>query len=121
MRCISALLHEDEVGTSSIVPECSRDAWESVKQSGLTATFVSNAGSAIAAGAGAATAGGNVADQSLAIAASARGGAAAATDASAAAGRWGTAGAVGAADADLPWGTGANSFGAAGAVGMLHH
>ena len=120
--CISALLHEDEVGMSSIiVPECSRDAWESFKQPGLTGTFVSNAGTAAALGAGAAIAGGNVADKSIAAAASGPGGAAAATDATAAAGPFGFAGAAGAADAGGIFSGPVNTAGAAAAFGMAYY
>ena len=108
--------------TSGLVPECSWDAGESVKQPGLTSTFVSNAGTAFALGAGAANAGGLTATQSLAAAASGPGGAAAATDAAAAAGRLGAAAAAGAAAAGGGFFSGpATTFGAAGAAGMLYH
>ena len=91
-----------------------------VKEPELTGTVVSNAGNAFALGAGAATAGGIIAANSLAAAASAPGGAAAATDSAAAAGPLGAAFALGAASAGGLL-NGANVLGAAGAAGMLHH
>ena len=108
--------------TSGLVPECSWDARESVKQPGLTSTFVSNAGTAFALGAGAATAAGIAAAQSLAAAASGPGGAAAATDAAAAAGPLGVAFALGAASASGGlFGGPVNTVGAATAFGMLYY
>ena len=100
----------------------SRDAWELVKQPGLTGTSVSNAGNALAIGAGAANAGGLTATQSLAAAASGPGGAAAATDAAAAAGPLGVAFALGAASASGGlFGGPVNTVGAATAFGMLYY
>ena len=92
-----------------------------VKEPELTSTLVSNAGNAFALGAGAATAGGIIAANSLAAAASAPGGAAAATDSAAAAGPLGAAFALGAANAGGLLTGPANVAGAALAAGMLYH
>ena len=93
-----------------------------VKEPELTSALVSNAGNALAIGAGAANAGGLTATQSLAAAASGPGGAAAATDAAAAAGPLGVAFALGAASASGGlFGGPVNTVGAATAFGMLYY
>ena len=87
----------------------------------MTSTLLSNAGNAFALGAGAATAGGIIAANSLAAGASGPGGAAAATDSAAAAGPLGTAFGLGAASAGGLFTGPANVAGAALAAGMLYY